>query len=143
MLSPPQYIVIAAVALVGAISTLWFIHRRRRRTENPQDYAYYLHSRFGSTLRLAPAERIRRGLPGIPQATVEEWLREFDKVSALIDTLSQQGGSAALSGAEVERRLRTEFPFLKSEGLRQASFLVDYIAWHDGYLPKNAEPGEL
>ncbi len=119
---------------LALFSRLYF-HRRRRR-ENPKDYAYFLHERFGPTLRLPPMERVRRGLPYIPQATIEAWIREFEKVGVSIDSFAQQGGTQSLTRKVVKNKLQVDFPFLKNEGLRQAMFLVDYMAWHDGYHPQ-------
>ena len=110
--------------------------RRRRRKENPKDYAFYLHERFGSTLGLPPIQRIRKGFPHLPEATMMEWLGEFEKVGISIGSLAQRGGTQALKWEFVKSKLQDDFPFLQNEGLRQAMFLVDYIAWHDGYLPE-------
>lgn len=124
-----------SIVICIALSVRYYLQRCRRK-ENPQDYAYYLHERFGPTLRLPPLERVKRGLPHIPDATLQEWISGFSAVGASIDSLAQQGGTEALTWQVVKSKLQSDFPFLQNEGLRHAIFLVDYMAWHDGYLPE-------
>lgn len=99
---------------------------------DPKDHAFHLHERFGPTLALPPAERIKKGLTDIPEATIAQWVEEFKQVNHLIGELAREGGSPKLTSAVVRRRIQERFPFLQQDGLRQAMFLVDYMAWHDG-----------
>jgi len=60
----------------------------------------------------------------------------LDVMKQVVETvwdIARQGGEAKLGMAKVAQLLQERHPFLKSEGLQRAIFLVNYYAWHEGY----------
>jgi fido (protein-threonine AMPylation protein) len=57
----------------------------------------------------------------------------MDEVSKTVWNIAEHGGEAKLGATRVTERLQERHPFLHGAGLRQAVFLVNYYAWHEGY----------
>jgi hypothetical protein len=118
--------------LLLAIFFLWS-GRWLRRLMFLQDYAYAVTERFGPTLGVPVHNRIRRKIPWARRETIDVWLADFARVNDEVWRLARLGGTGILGYPNVTACLRTRFPFLRFEGLRQATFLVSYYAWHEGY----------
>jgi hypothetical protein len=104
-----------------------------RSLEFPMDAAFVAYTKFGPTLALAPVQRIRRRVWWASPSEITRWIADFDQVNTLIWNLAERGGAAKLGEDAVRRELSDAFPFLRHAGLRQAIFLVNYYAWHEGY----------
>jgi hypothetical protein len=133
-----------AALLLLAIFLIWS-GRWLRRLMFLQDYAYAVTERFGPTLSIPVQSRIRRKIPWARHDMIDAWLADFALVNDEVWRLARLGGTHVIGHRNVTLRLRTKFPFLRFEGLRQATFLVSYYAWHEGYdsSPETDARGEL
>ena len=125
-----QAIGVVAVFLVVILLALSAL---LRRFEFPQDLAFKAYTGFGPTLALPAVQRIRRKVWWATTSEIERWIADFERVDKLIWNLAERGGAAKLGEDAVRRELSDAFPFLRHAGLRQAIFLVNYYAWHEGY----------
>lgn len=135
-------VTICVATSVGATIAFALIRRLRQRRIHPQDYAYSVCTAFGADLGKSRAERILLVFPDVPEATLSQWLADFESLDSAIWELARAGGPSVLGKDIVRGKLVQKFPFLVGPGLRQAQFLVSYNAWHEGYdiSPELREP---
>lgn len=88
--------------IVGAallfVLLLWGF-RWVRRLMFLKDYAYAVGERFGPTLRLPPPVRLRRAIPWLNDATVNQWLEEFAFVNKEVERIAEMGGVQKLGSS--------------------------------------------
>jgi hypothetical protein len=97
------------------------------------DSAYGKLESFGPDLALPKDERLKKEFPRLGGGDEEEILRQVDLVSKTVWSLAERGGEAKMKKEEIVAELQAAHPFLRDGGLKQAIFLVNYYAWHEGY----------
>ena len=97
------------------------------------DRAYSVYEEWGPKRRIERQKRLRAEFEQLSSEEIEWLLNSMKEVSETVWDIAKQGGEAKLGRPKIIQMLQTKHPFLKSEGLRQAVFLVNYYAWHEGY----------
>ena len=97
------------------------------------DSAFAKLEAFGPDLALPKEQRLRKEFPRIPPSNEEEVLKQVRLVSDTVWSLAERGGEAKMKKQDIISELQRAHPFLRHSGLKQALFLVNYYAWHEGY----------
>jgi hypothetical protein len=97
------------------------------------DIAFGTLESFGPDLRLPQAERLKKEFPQLAGPDAEEVLKHIDAVPKSVWSLAERGGEAKMKKSDIVAELQVAHPFLREKGLKQAVFLVNYCAWHEGY----------
>jgi hypothetical protein len=97
------------------------------------DEAYAVFEEWGPQRRIARNERLAERFPLLTSEEIAALLRCMDGVSKTVWSIAKHGGESKLGAARVVEWLQEEHSFLHAGGLRQAVFLVNYYAWHEGY----------
>lgn len=107
--------------------------RLLNRKQNQKAFAYSVFAEFGPKLRMDRGERLKECFPWATSSELAEWLHEFGEVEKVVWQASEAGGSAHNRREDLERFLKSRFPWLEGEGLERAMFRIDYFAWHEGF----------
>ena len=78
-------------------------------------------------------ERLKQVFPHLTELEAQEVLHHVELISKTVWSLAERGGEAKLKKSDIISELQSAHPFLTGAGLRQATFLVNYFAWHEGY----------
>ena len=97
------------------------------------DSAYAKLESFGPDLAMPARERLNKEFPRLTEAEADEVLHHVALISKTVWSLAERGGETKLKKQNVISELQAAHPFLQGAGLRQATFLVNYYAWHEGY----------
>jgi hypothetical protein len=97
------------------------------------DKAYGKLESFGPDLGLPKIERLKKEFPRLSDVENSEILEQVDLVSKTVWSLAERGGEAKMRKEEIVSELQSAHFFLRDAGLKQAIFLVNYYAWHEGY----------
>jgi hypothetical protein len=97
------------------------------------DAAYAVFEEWGPRRRIPRNERLAKRFPMLTAEEIAWLLGCMDEVSKTVWNIAEHGGEAKLGATRVTERLQERHPFLHGAGLRQAVFLVNYYAWHEGY----------
>ncbi len=97
------------------------------------DRAYAVDEEWGPDRRIERRQRLRDSFKEVPLEELDALLQRLEAVSKTVWEIAEMGGEAKLGRARVIELLQEKHPFLKEDGLRQATFLVNYYAWHEGY----------
>jgi hypothetical protein len=97
------------------------------------DEAYSICNEFGPSMYVSRKERLKKGFEQLSTEEIDAVLKQMEEVAQTVSSLVTQGGPAKLGKETVIKVLQEKHPFLQAEGLQQAVFLVDYLAWHDAY----------
>jgi len=97
------------------------------------DEAYAIFEEWGPKRRIPRNERLANRFSTLTPEQIELLLGRKEAVSKTVWSIAERGGEAKLGAARVTEWLKEQHPFLHAAGLRQAVFLVNYYAWHEGY----------
>ena len=97
------------------------------------DEAFAIYEEFGPNRLIARRERLQSVFRQLSPAEIESLVGRMEAVSRTIWRLAEQGGEIRLGEARVRAALQEQHPFLKSRGLEKSVFLVNYLAWHEGF----------
>jgi hypothetical protein len=97
------------------------------------DSAFAKVESFGPDLGMPKIERLKKEFPRLSDKERDEILRHVEPVSNTVWALAERGGEAKMKRDEIKAELQAAHPFLVDAGLKQAMFLVNYFAWHEGY----------
>lgn len=97
------------------------------------DSAYAKLESFGPDLAMPARKRLKKEFPRLTEAEADEVLHHVALISKTVWSLAERGGETKLKKENVISELQAAHPFLQAAGLRQATFLVNYYAWHEGY----------
>lgn len=98
-----------------------------------RDAAYAVFEEWGPKRRIERAERLKQEFPSLTDLDIVSILKEMKDVSATVWKIAELGGESKMGRNEIVKLLQEKHPFLRSKGLTQAVFLVNYYAWHEGY----------
>ncbi len=101
--------------------------------ESALDTAYAFFEEWGPRRREPRIARLTETFPDLTADEIESVLQVLNEVTKTVWKIAELGAEAKLGKRKVIETLQSEHPFLQSEGLRQAVFLVNYYAWHEGY----------
>jgi hypothetical protein len=97
------------------------------------DRAFAVYEEFGPDRRIDRRERLKAVLHlGAPEE-VERVMEYMKSISDTVWQLAEKGGEIKMGKARIREALRAEHPYLTDIGLRKATFLVNYFAWHEGF----------
>ena len=97
------------------------------------DEAYAVFDEWGPERRIPRSERLAKRFPLLRPEEIAWLLGCMDEVSKTVWGIAEHGGASKLGATRVTEWLQERHPFLNAAGLRQAVFLVNYYAWHEGY----------
>ena len=97
------------------------------------DRAYAKLTGWGPHLQLSIEDRIKKHFPRVKEEDHEEIIRHVNLVGESVWSLAERGGEAKMKKEDIISALQSSHPFLKKKGLRQAVFLINYYAWHEGH----------
>lgn len=97
------------------------------------DEAFAIYREFGPDSMIDRKQRLQGEFKQLTSEELDLVLARMKEVSQTVGELAQQGGDAKLGKEKVVALLQEKHPFLKDKGLKNAVFLVNYIAWHDAY----------
>jgi len=97
------------------------------------DRAFCIYEEFGPDRQIDRGERLRAELGIDSSEKIDAILECMQEISKTIWEIARQGGEIKLGKEKVHELLQASHPFLQSEGLKKAKFLVNYFAWHDGF----------
>lgn len=100
---------------------------------NLKDAAFAVYSEWGPNKRIPREKRLKEEFPRHSYEEIESWISEFKKADDKIWQIAEGGGDSILGKEFVISKLQAAFPFLLDAGLKQARFLVNYHAFHEGY----------
>ncbi|MGD1089864.1 MAG: hypothetical protein ABR955_14250, partial [Verrucomicrobiota bacterium] len=120
------------LCMVLSIAGVSFFRLRRAKRQNPKDFAFVVYSN-PSCYRSPRRERLKLEFPEMRDEEIKNWISEFKKIDDKIWQIAEGGGDFILGKELVVSKLQAAFPFLVDAGLKQARFLVNYNAVHEGY----------
>jgi hypothetical protein len=97
------------------------------------DKAYSIYDEWGPKRQIERKQRLGEEFNQLSSQEIEQVLDIMKKVVDTVWDIAKQGGEAKLGKARVAKLLQEKHPFLESDGLERALFLVNYYAWHEGY----------
>jgi len=97
------------------------------------DQAFIIYEEFGPDRLLDRRERLANELDLQSEESLDYILQKMEDISNTIWDIAKLGGEIKLGKEKGRELLQAEHPYLKSEGLKKALFLVNYFAWHDGF----------
>ena len=97
------------------------------------DRAFAIYEEFGPDRLINRRQRLAVELDLQSPEELDYVLDKMEKISQTVWSIAKQGGEIKLGKEKVLEHLLSEHPYLESEGLRKALFLVNYFAWHDGF----------
>jgi hypothetical protein len=100
---------------------------------NLKDAAFAVYSEWGPKRRVPREKRLKEEFPHHSDEEIKNWISEFKKIDDKIWQIAEGGGGFILGKELVVSKLQAAFPFLVDAGLKQARFLVNYNAVHEGY----------
>jgi len=108
---------------------------RKNMTLDPKifDMAYAKLEEFGPQRGIQIPERLKTDFPKLSDSERKEIETMLEEVRKTVWSLAELGGEAKMKKEEILSELRVAHPFLYDIGLKQAYFLVNYYAWHEGY----------
>ena len=97
------------------------------------DKAFRIYEEFGPSRRIDRRERLQTELGIESVEEMDAILKCMQEISKTVWEIAKQGGEKKLGKEKVQGLLQESHPYLKSDGLKKAMFLVNYFAWHDGF----------
>ena len=102
-------------------------------TDDVLDHAYSIYDEWGPKRRIDRRKRIKDAFKEISSDELDLLLHHMEEVTHTVWEIARKGGDSKLGNPKVVELLKEKHPFLTSEGLTQAVFLVNYYAWHEGF----------
>jgi hypothetical protein len=107
--------------------------------DSDKSKAYLVYAEWGPELRKPRIQRLRETFPLLPDAQLQEWLQEFERVTKAVWRFAEE--ETPKTPRDVSFRTDTvfsaiftqQFPWMNDEALSRAWFLSYYYSWHEGY----------
>jgi hypothetical protein len=97
------------------------------------DKAYIIYDEFGPDRRIDRKERLKNEFGQLTSGEITVLIKHMKAVSQTVWSIAEKGGEIKLGRLKVIKLLQARHPFLKTNGLDRAVFMVNYYAWHEGY----------
>jgi hypothetical protein len=97
------------------------------------DRAFRIYEEFGPDRLIDRRERLQTELEIDSPEELDLILECMKAISETVWEIARMGGEIKLGKDKVHKLLQESHPYLKGEGLQKAKFLVNYLAWHDGF----------
>lgn len=97
------------------------------------DRAFAIYEEFGPDRLIDRRERLEAELDIHSADELDVILTRMKEISDTVWEIARKGGEMKLGKEKVQGLLQASHPYLIGEGLKKATFLVNYFAWHDGF----------
>jgi hypothetical protein len=97
------------------------------------DGAYEVYEEFGPARRVGRRDRLHERYPRLSDGELNSVMEELETVAKTVWSIAELGGEAKIGKDKIVELLQMRHPYLKGPGLRRATFMVNYLALHEGY----------
>ena len=97
------------------------------------DAAYEVYEEFGPARRIPRRDRLHQQYPRLTEGEVDTLVNEMKEISKTVWSIAELGGEAKIGKDKIVALLRARHAYLKAGGLTRATFMVNYLATHEGY----------
>jgi hypothetical protein len=97
------------------------------------DAAYEIYEEFGPARRVPQRDRLHQKYPHLTEGEMDTLVNEMMEISRTVWSIAELGGEAKIGKDKIIALLQARHPYLKAGGLTRATFMVNYLAMHEGY----------
>jgi hypothetical protein len=97
------------------------------------DAAYEVYDEFGPARRIPRRDRLHQQYPRLTEGEMDKLVSEMKEISKTVWSIAELGGEEKIGKDKIIALLQARHPYLKAGGLTRATFMVNYLAMHEGY----------
>jgi hypothetical protein len=97
------------------------------------DAAYAVYEEFGPDRRVPRRDRLPRIHPRLTASEMDALMMEMSEISKTVWSIAELGGETKIGRDKIIELLQARHQYLKGPGLTRATFMVNYLALHEGH----------